>query len=225
MYVGSATLTPWSVSFASGSFSVVVWGCQEAAEPPAPRARQPFKMTGINTTQPSPFGHLTRERHIESISKPLGRKHNSLELLAGQLSCGHRHTLLAIESGIGATQRSSPRPTAAIKDGVASTGVPRCCNCNAEPWAGSEMSTAGEKGQVIQALPSMVPGCKGRQESPLRPTQEGLKATEQQVRQENTAMHPGLRILSGIQWLRITARAELHGKGQCFMASLLSHHK
>ncbi|XP_028587614.2 phospholipid scramblase family member 5-like [Podarcis muralis] len=147
-------------------------------------------MSVINS-QPSPFGHLTRERHIESMAKPL-KWDDGPELLAGEASQG-------CTSDVSATGSDSTRLQRHPLQVVNTWGI-KGYNCSTEAWMCYETAPSRTKCQGALGLPLVPPAYGGGQGGELGPSWH-----------REAGPHPGLQLLAGAQELCITSKAERHG--------------
>ncbi|XP_077204226.1 phospholipid scramblase 3-like [Paroedura picta] len=118
------------------------------AEPSASGGLCALEMPVIDA-QPSPFGHLTRERHIESVSRPPKKKQDFLE-----------------------AEEVSPCPPARATNSPCSTWGR---SCRVDAWTDSQVGALPSGCQGPPALPVGWPGCPGRLSPPHPP---GVKEKE-----------------------------------------------
>ncbi|KAL8188193.1 UNVERIFIED_CONTAM: hypothetical protein K2H54_062772 [Gekko kuhli] len=142
-------------------------------------------------SQPSPFGHLTRERHIESVPRPPRKKQNG---------SGAEETS---QGAAGSDPTGGPRspPARATPGRFASACGSEVRSCHVDAWTCSK------------AVP-LQSGCQGPLASPtLWPGQtDGLGPPHQQgVEEKGDGSHPGLQILAGVRQLCVTSKVELQG--------------
>ncbi|XP_024073132.2 phospholipid scramblase 2-like [Terrapene carolina triunguis] len=150
------------------------------------------------SSQPSPFGHLTRERHIQAPARSLRKKDGAPGLQAGGTSPsweGTSRANQAQEPDFGSSQGSPDAPSSAEDPGHQLEG---------RRWPGSEWGgTAGEEA-TESPLPRL--GWRGRRARRRSPEQ-----SLQRVQEDDDVPPLGLQVLAGVSQLRITARAGLRG--------------
>ncbi|XP_053164998.1 phospholipid scramblase family member 5-like [Hemicordylus capensis] len=161
-------------------------------------------MSVINS-QPSPFGHLTREKHIDATcSKSWRKKQASRALLAGERSHGQPGSASSAAGPPDPTCiRRSPSP-AALQGGFADRWGATGHSCPTRAWACSATAPSGSGTPGSQVLPPVRLCCKERQGAEPGTTRE-------QALQEEAGSHPGLEVLAGLRQLCITSKAELYG--------------
>nr|XP_056705937.1 phospholipid scramblase 2-like [Euleptes europaea] len=155
---------------------------------------RPPKMSAIGS-QPSPFGHLTRERPIGPIPRPPRTKPNFSE--AEESSQGGPAGAAAWDS-TGVPRNLPARATyGRFARACGSWGY----GCRVDTWTCSEGAPLGSRRQGTLALPPAGSSCQGGRRPPER----------QGVEEEEGSSHPGLQVLAGVGQLCITSKAELHG--------------
>ncbi|XP_043348069.1 phospholipid scramblase family member 5-like isoform X2 [Dermochelys coriacea] len=154
------------------------------------------------SSQPSPFGHLTRERHIQALARSL-RKDGSPGLRAGGTSPsweGTSQANQADEPAFGSSQ-GSPKPDRRVGADAPSSAQDPGHQLKGQRRPGSECSgTAGEEASE-PPLPRL--GWQGR-----RTRRRSLERSLQQVQEDDEFPPLGLQVLAGVSQLRITARAD-----------------
>ncbi|XP_048362923.1 uncharacterized protein LOC125438536 [Sphaerodactylus townsendi] len=151
----------------------------------------PLKMSVVDS-QPSPFGRLTRERHIETVSRSPKKKQDFSEAVERSQDGA---TLSSHSTGI---PRSQSRR-------VTQGGFARVCgsgehSCHTDAWMHSEAVPCGIRHQGPLTSPPGWSRCKG-----------GLRHTQQPGEEKQGRSYLGLQMLAGVRQLCITSTGELCG--------------
>ncbi|CAM4609939.1 phospholipid scramblase 2-like [Caretta caretta] len=158
------------------------------------------------SSQPSPFGHLTRERHIQALARSLRKKDGSPGLRAGGTSPsweGTSRANQAEEPAFGSSQ-GSPEPDRRVGADAPSSAEDPGHQLKGRRRPGSERGgTAGEETSE-SPLPRL--GWRGR-----RTYRRSLEQSLQRVQEDDEFPPFGLQVLAGVSQLCITARADPRG--------------
>ncbi|CAM5164139.1 unnamed protein product [Natator depressus] len=158
------------------------------------------------SSQPSPFGHLTRERHIQALARSLRKKNGSPGLRARGTSPSWEGTSWANqadEPAFGSSQ-GSLEPDRRVGADAPSSAEDPGHQLKGRRRRGSEHGgTAGEEASE-SPLPRL--GWRGR-----RTRRRSLEQSLQRVQEDDEFPPLGLQVLAGVSQLRITARADPRG--------------
>ncbi|XP_032659752.1 phospholipid scramblase family member 5-like [Chelonoidis abingdonii] len=158
------------------------------------------------SSQPSPFGHLTRERHIQALVRSLRKEDGSPGRQARGTSPsweGTSRANQAQEPAFGSSQRSLEP---AWQVGADAPSSAEDLGHQLKGWRGRGSERDESAGEEATESPLLRLGWWGRRARRQIPEQ-----SLQRVQEDDDIPPLGLQVLAGASQLRITARAGLRG--------------
>ncbi|XP_067417143.1 phospholipid scramblase 1-like [Emydura macquarii macquarii] len=156
-------------------------------------------MAGLSSPL-SPFGHLTREKHIQALGRSPGKEEGALGRRAGGTSPSREGTSRAKEAQEAAFGRSTEPARRAGTDAPSAAEFPGCEPAGRRHPGSERSEPAGE--DVVES----PPGWRGRRVWRRSPEQ-----SLRRVEEDEDVAPPGLQVLAGVSQLRVTSQAGPRG--------------